>query len=387
MKLIITIITMISASFALANADIPLKGIGLYSDLSAKYYYGALYIEDASLDADEIVASNSDLRMEMRFIADKVSKRRFTKLFNDMIAINNSGKTIRQFTDEILDFTQTVQGDLLYGDRMEIIRQEGNLSVKINGVLVMESNNPDFANVLLRGWIGLLPPTPSFKRHVLSLDENPHVIAYETLDQDISRKAVVAKWLTPVRVALLEQQQVKEEEIQEEKQLAKVKQAVQKQRVIAKTETNADEKAKQLALQREKERELERQRIENERKRQARLAALKAEKEKERARLKKIQLAESDYYKQLINRAMQSVVYPRRAFERGQEGLVKVRINIDKDGNLKDAQMIQSSEINILDAAAVMSAKRAQPYPKVPDLVATNNDTLEFTIPYRFKAQ
>lgn len=393
MKFVLTLVLgCITLQSVFANT-MPLKGVGLYSDLSAKYYYGALYSQDEAEDEKALLKSQADMRMEMRFIADKVSPRRFSKLFNDMIAINNSTKTINQYTDEIIDLTQIVQDDLLYGDRVVVERINGDIDFYINKVKVMETDNSGFINVLLRGWIGLLPPTPSFKKDLLSGKESPHELAYDTLDWDASRQSAIANWATPIRAEELEQQRLaKEKELERQEQealrIAKLEAEKQKAKVKAQpADISKAEREKQLALQLEKERQLEQQRIENERKRQQRLAALKAKQEAERKRLKEIQVAESTYYKSVIKRAMQTVVYPRRAYERKQEGLVKVRINIDKNGNVKKAEMIQSSSINMLDAAALMSAKKAQPYPKVPSLLAQNNDEFEFTIPYRFKAQ
>ncbi|EAT12898.1 hypothetical protein RED65_12534 [Oceanobacter sp. RED65] len=366
-------------------------GVGLYSDLSAKYYYGALYSTYNSTNENKLLDSKSDMRMEMRFISEKVSPRRFNKLFNDMIAINNPTKTINQYTDEIIDLTQIVQDDLIYGDRLVVERINGGVTFFINSVPVMTTDNSEFLNVLLRGWIGLLPPTPSYKRDVLSGDTGPHVLAYETLDWDSSRKTLVEKWQTPIRSQSLEAEQLRLEKQQFEKEqealtLARI--AVEKLEKKAKSQAlDKVEKQRKLAMQKERERQLEKKREENERKRRQRLAALKEKQEEERQRLKEIQLAENIYYKQVLRKAMDAVVYPRRAYERGQEGLVKVRINIDKDGNVKNAVMIQSSKINILDAAAVMSAKKAQPYPKVPVLLANNQTDFEFTIPYRFKTQ
>ena len=118
---------------------------------------------------------------------------------------------------------------------------------------------------------------------------------------------------------------------------------------------------------------------------QTRLDKIKKDKEMRLAQAKQLQLAESNYFRKLIRKANKAVVYPKKAYERGEEGYVKIRITIDKEGMIQDLETVQSSNTTLLDKAALYSAKKAEPFPAVPDQLALDDGMYEFTIPYRFQ--
>lgn len=74
--------------------------------------------------------------------------------------------------------------------------------------------------------------------------------------------------------------------------------------------------------------------------------------------------------------------YPRAARSRGQSGVGKLSITIDKSGRLVGAHVRQGTGHKLLDKELVQLAKRAAPYPKIPEEIS--NHQLTFTIPIRF---
>lgn len=78
-------------------------------------------------------------------------------------------------------------------------------------------------------------------------------------------------------------------------------------------------------------------------------------------------------------------VYPRQATKRGVEGKVSIKITIDRDGNVKDFEIVQSSGYDILDASVEEMVKTASPFPPVPK----NYDGSEFAFiaPVRFRLE
>lgn len=115
-RVVIVIIWSLLSTFSFASVDLNLTGVGLYSDLRAKYFYGALYTDIDSTNPSEILSSDGRIRMEIRVIAEDISKRRFYKLMNEMIAISNSVKNIEYHAHDILNFTSLLDGKLEYGD-------------------------------------------------------------------------------------------------------------------------------------------------------------------------------------------------------------------------------------------------------------------------------
>lgn len=362
-----------------------LAGVGLYSDLRAKYYYGALYTEVDSVKPADIISSEGRTRMEIRVVADDISKRRFYKLMNEMIAISNSGKTIEYHAHDIRQFTNLLDGKLEYGDHIIIDNGTGNTLVTINGVNALEVEDKFFINVLLAGWIGRLPPTADFKIHLLSGQNSPHYKNFINTTYLNSRIAEINAWQTPIVIAENERQQALEAERQ---QLA-IEEEAKRQLLLAqkkkrKQAVAASEKAEQ---ERAYKKQLAQLKARKEKEREQRLAAIRKANEARKLEAKKKQLAESRYFRKLIIQANKSVIYPKKAYDRGDEGFVKVRVSIDKNGMIKDLETLQSSNIDLLDKAALISAKRAEPFPDVPKSLDLEDDLYDFVIPYRFVAK
>lgn len=268
---------------------------------------------------------------------------------------------------------------------MVIDNGSGKTVVSINGVDVMASEDKFFINVLLSGWIGRLPPTADFKVDLLSGADSPHYQAYEQTTPLQSRVAVIESWNTPISEARLKQQQEKEEE-QRQLRLAEI----EKQKLM-KQQAKLEKRQLALSEQKAQEQAYQKQLAEIERRRQAeqekRLAKIRQENEEIKLAAKKKQLAESRYFRQLIIQVNKAVIYPKQAYDRGIEGFVKIKVSIDKQGNIKQLETLESSEQSLLDKAALISAKRAEPFLAVPDMLELDDGIYDFVIPYRFVAK
>jgi protein TonB len=58
--------------------------------------------------------------------------------------------------------------------------------------------------------------------------------------------------------------------------------------------------------------------------------------------------------------------YPDEARRRRLDGTVVINVGIRRDGSIEDAQIVRSSNIPMLDAAALRIARLAEPYPPLP---------------------
>jgi len=75
--------------------------------------------------------------------------------------------------------------------------------------------------------------------------------------------------------------------------------------------------------------------------------------------------------------------YPKRAMDFKQEGLVVLKVKINRKGKVVDVIEEKSSEHRLLNKAARQAVKKTAPYPEAPkDLPG---DELEFTLPFNFK--
>lgn len=88
------------------------------------------------------------------------------------------------------------------------------------------------------------------------------------------------------------------------------------------------------------------------------------------------------YFDQVKDKIMRKWHYPRSAGERRVEGEALVEIRIAKDGSLESAIVHRSSGNGSLDDAALDAVKAAEPFPPVPDDVATKTLAISGTFRY-----
>lgn len=74
--------------------------------------------------------------------------------------------------------------------------------------------------------------------------------------------------------------------------------------------------------------------------------------------------------------------YPRSAQRRGQEGVVYVRFEIDREGKLLSHSLDKTSGNSQLDQGGLDTVVRAEPFPPFPKEIS--RDTLDITVPIRF---
>jgi protein TonB len=73
--------------------------------------------------------------------------------------------------------------------------------------------------------------------------------------------------------------------------------------------------------------------------------------------------------------------YPEAAVGR-EHGVARVFFAIDREGRLLESRIVQSSGSANLDAAALDTLKRAEPFPPPPD--SLKGERIDLTIPFRF---
>ena len=95
-------------------------GIGLYSDLRQDYFYGAINTDFSSVDPKALIRYTGAKQLEIRVLVKSLSKRKFYKLFSEMIAISNSDKVFENNALDIAQFTGMLKGKLFKGDQILI---------------------------------------------------------------------------------------------------------------------------------------------------------------------------------------------------------------------------------------------------------------------------
>jgi TonB family protein len=96
-----------------------------------------------------------------------------------------------------------------------------------------------------------------------------------------------------------------------------------------------------------------------------------------------VEMAPSPSYLALVHGMLEvHKRYPRRALERGDQGVVVLWFVIDRYGQVVNYRIEQSSGSTILDGEVVRLIKRVNKFPMLPDDLT--RDFLEITMPVRF---
>lgn len=89
------------------------------------------------------------------------------------------------------------------------------------------------------------------------------------------------------------------------------------------------------------------------------------------------------YTAKLQKHTAKHVEYPKRAQQRNWQGLVKLRVTIDAQGQVQNIQVLEESNYSSLNRAALRSVERANPYPAIPGELGL--ESYEFIVPINFK--
>lgn len=416
--------------------EIPLNGLASFSQLRKEYFIGGLYLESLSQeDSGAIFSFSGRKRMELRITIDKWSPRRFAQQWNQSILINNDQELQSKYADEILKFVDMLKDDLVVGDRITIDMDSNGTIVYINNNRMFRVKDKEFFDVLLNTWIGPRPPSSEFKNDILTLPTDAEGTAllsrYEATIPTDARTKLVAKWSTdpgtrkvaaaaaPVAAqksaaASVEPDAVTSVKARREGSTAssskpeiaapavattapamaapKPKLQVEKPKIAAaptaKPEPKPAPKAEPKPAPKPEPKQVAKAEPKPEpkpapaAKKEAPKQVAKAEpkesaEDKEQARLMRM------YRSNVLKLTYLNTQYPKKAMDFKQEGLVVLKVTINRKGDIDDIEEATSSEHQLLNKAARRAVQKSEPYPEIPK--ALKGETVVVTLPFNFR--
>ncbi len=140
--------------------------------LLVKSYVGALYLENPSSSAEEILADNTThKRMVFHVLMKKVGARRIASALQEALIVNISEAEHRELHDEIEQMLSYYDGKLHRGEEsvFDFIPGKGTV-VTVKGVEKGVIKGDLFFRALLSVWIGENPVNRDFKNDILGLN-------------------------------------------------------------------------------------------------------------------------------------------------------------------------------------------------------------------------
>ena len=372
---------------AAAKSELQLNGSAIYEDLGKQQFVAALFVEDLSNNANSIQLQQSPKRMEVRIIND-YSKRRWLNLWMQSISINNDRESFSGSAQEVIDIMRAPRSAPKRGDVIEyLFDPDQGTSVRFNGTELITNYPPEVFNILLRTWIGPIPPSTAFKDQLLgnSIDMDADELLTDIQPQS-SRVALAASWMAPAPEPIslepvADEATTAADAPEAESQLAAVESIAADPESTAAATDQAEtlEGPEQIAAETE-------QIADNEDTNLAATVDTGEEQEEEIADFNVSEaLAQRDYTPLVVAQIYKAIRYPNRAADKNQQGTVRIGVTIDRSGDLISAVITQESRYRLLNQAAHKAVKKAAPFPQLPEEMKA--DSFEVNLPITFRLQ
>jgi len=144
-----------------------LNGAGIRYKLFLKIYVGALYLQQKSDSAAQILSSNQTNRVLMHFIYDGVSKKKIITGWNNGFANNLDAGTLAAMKPRIDKFNALFTNIRAHDEIMLDYLPGIGTRVVIRGKVQGNIEGEDFNKALLSIWLGKHPVTGSLKDSLL----------------------------------------------------------------------------------------------------------------------------------------------------------------------------------------------------------------------------
>ncbi len=363
-------------SLALA-ADPILNGMATHIDLGKEQFIGALYSSSLSDNPDKLTVTNQSMRMELKIVAPEgITTRRFSRWWIEGMAINNSPALLTEQADNMVKFDGMFKGRFSVNDTIAFTYEPGKgVNVTINDVFLGNITGDKFFSMLLRTWIGKVPLSSDYKDGIL---KNGQVNAelksrFDKIKPTKERTAEVANWSKLKSPAEIAAEKEKEKEAKEAaaKNSSAQASSVDSAKIAAQKAEQAKAEAAKLAAQKAASAV-------------ATPASANDDDDKPALTAQSL-LARQFYVSDQLKKIYGNVRYPKKALDRNQSGGVRIAIVINRQGGIVSSSVVQASEVESLNDAALEAVTKSAPFAPLPD--AITGGTFEFTAPLRFTLQ
>ncbi len=377
-------LSLSSTSFALT-----LNGIASYELLRKEIYIAALYLIEPSDNAKTILSSDQSKRMAIKVTAKRWSPRRWSRIWQNDIAINNPFASDDDVTNQLMMFSDYLQAPLIQGDEIlvDYLATQGT-SIRINNVKVIQTSNDQLFNHLLRVWIGKLPPSGDFKRQILGASKPAESESlkgrYNSVNYLHQRSQLIASWIKAR----------KDTEIAALKKVADAQAKVLAQQALKKAlakkaaKEKAQKKKEVVALVKPKPVKTYVAPIKKVKKKKTgkpkKIASVKPLKA---TKSKKEMAAQNRYYQDLyqweLRREIRSSInYPPWALKFGHKGTVTVNFSVNRQAQVSNILQTEDDASELLANEVENAVKSVVPFILPPD--ALSGKQWAFSFSYAF---
>jgi len=148
------------------DATLQLNGMGMRKKMWVKVYVAGLYLESPAKDAAEAVSTGGTKRVVMHFLTNKANKKKMDAAWLEGFEANSPGG-YASMADRVKKFADLF-GNMKVGDVIELTMVPGGgTTAAVNGETKGVIDGDDFAESLLKVWLGDHPPSDELKTGML----------------------------------------------------------------------------------------------------------------------------------------------------------------------------------------------------------------------------
>ncbi|GMG87151.1 TonB family protein [Biformimicrobium ophioploci] len=363
-----------------------MNGLALNQEFNKDSYIAAFYSETLTSDRNAALSERSARRLEVRVVEERLSARRLRSQWIEGIAINNGSDVLTAQSDNMVSFANMFRGRLYAGDNLAVeYKPNAPVVITLNGKELGQVNDPAFFNVLLRAWIGPVPPSSDFREGLLSSGnvDSGLALTFESLQPSAERVAATRGASRTVAAAPAPEPQ-EQSQPASAAPMETVPAALPMRPSLASVDTS-DLKVEAPAIEKAPAPEKPKPKPVQTAKAKPKPAPVEDDEldEDDEVITADMLLARQIYQSSLFRHARKGLRYPARAQQRGHEGSVRIAVVINREGEIQDIATVQESRYGTLNRAAEEAIKRAAPFPEIPTQL--KDETFSFTMPITFR--
>ncbi len=381
---------ILSLSLAAPTFALTLNGIAKYELLRKEIYIASLFLSERSDNAQTILTSSQNKRMAIKVTSKRWSPRRWSRMWQNDIAINNPFVSDDELIGQLMMFSGFLDAPLVQGDEIIIDYVVGvGTNITINNVKIISTTSGQLFNLLANAWIGKLPPSGEFKRRILGTDKDALSQTlnerYNGVNYTNPRSQLISSWIKTRKDAELAELKKKAKELADVKAaaLAKVKKEkarADKDRKAKSKKVIVNAKPKPVKTYVAPRKVAKKKKFSKPKK----IASVKRSSKK----LSKEQLAaQNKYYLDLyqweLKREIRSAInYPQWALKFGQKGTVKINFTVTRKGVISKLTNVDDNISELLTAEVQNAIKDVVPFILPPDALSGSAWAVSFS--YKF---
>lgn len=149
-----------------SGTTLHLNGMGVRKKLWIKVYIAGLYLEHKTTNADDAISAQEIKRVVMHFRTNKAKKKKMDSAWDEGFEANSPGQ-VKALHERIQTF-KGYFGNMRVDDVVEMTMVPGEgTHVTLNGTEKGLIPGDDFAQGLLKVWLGSEPPSEDLKTGLL----------------------------------------------------------------------------------------------------------------------------------------------------------------------------------------------------------------------------